>query len=77
MRFKKFISGLTSLALSLSAFAGAGLTRFADNTTANAAATDWKFDFGGGGTMIRAKATVSPAAFQMFPQAAAVRSVTL
>ena len=50
MRFKKFISGLTSLALSLSAFAGAGLTRFADNTTANAAATDWKFDFGGGGT---------------------------
>lgn len=50
MRFKKFISGLTSLALSLSAFAGAGLTRFADNTAANAAATDWKFDFGGGGT---------------------------
>jgi len=45
MRSKKILSGLTSLALSLSAFAGlpgAGLS-------VNAAQANWKFDFGGKG----------------------------
>ena len=50
MSKKKFISALTSLALSLSAFAGTGAAL--PNTALNAAAAsgNWKFDFGGGGT---------------------------
>ena len=45
MRNKKLLSGLTSLALSLSAFAGIPL----NNISANAAQGNWKFDFGGAG----------------------------
>lgn len=44
MKSKKFLSGLTSLALSLSSFAGMTLPQ------TNAVTTDWKFDFGGNGT---------------------------
>lgn len=44
MKSKKFLSGLTSLALSLSSFAGMTLLQ------TNAVTTDWKFDFGGNGT---------------------------
>lgn len=43
MKAKKLLSGFTSLALSLSSFAGMSLPQ------TNAAATDWKFDFGGNG----------------------------
>ena len=49
MRFKKLISALTSAAVSLSAFAGLGAGLANTAVTANAAATNWKFDFGGGG----------------------------
>lgn len=45
MRNKKMLSGLTSLALSLSAFAGMPMNNF----SANAAQGNWKFDFGGAG----------------------------
>lgn len=44
MKAKKFLGGLTSVALSLSAFAGMPLPQ------TNAAAADWKFDFGGNST---------------------------
>lgn len=47
MRLKKFLSGLTSAALSLTAFAGLSMSGTPD---AKAAASDWKFDFGGAGT---------------------------
>lgn len=49
MKFRKIVSGLTSLALSLSAFSGVGMTRLADKFQANAASGNWKFDFGGSG----------------------------
>lgn len=44
MKTKKLLSCFTSLALSLSAFAGISVPQ------TNAAVTDWKFDFGGNGT---------------------------
>ncbi len=49
MRFKKMLSGLASLALSLSAFAGLGAAGMTGPVSAKAASTDWKFDFGGSG----------------------------
>ena len=48
MKAKKLLSGLTSLALSLSAFAGLGVTDSFRPTGAKAASS-WKFDFGGSG----------------------------
>ena len=49
MKAKKLLSGLTSLALSLSAFAGLGVTDSFRPTGAKAASANWKFDFGGSG----------------------------
>ena len=45
MRFKRAISGLTSLALSLTAFAGLG--NAVPEVKSHAAQANWKFDFGG------------------------------
>lgn len=50
MKLKKLLSGLTSAALALSAFAGISLSAPAPGLTADAATANWKFDFGGGGT---------------------------
>lgn len=47
MRFKRVISGLTSLALSLTAFAGLG--NAVPEVKSHAAQANWKFDFGGNG----------------------------
>ena len=47
MKFKKLLSGIT--ALSLSAFAGAGLSVSEKGMSAEAASVNWKFDFGGAG----------------------------
>ncbi|MBR5513019.1 MAG: RICIN domain-containing protein [Ruminococcus sp.] len=47
MKMKKLISGLTSVALSLSAFAGINIS--SDVANVKAAGGDWKFDFGGSG----------------------------
>ena len=44
------LSAVTSLALSLSAFAGVGTALPERALTANAASGNWKFDFGGKGT---------------------------
>ena len=49
MKAKKMLSGLTSLALSLSAFAGIGAADAIRPTDAKAASGNWKFDFGGSG----------------------------
>ena len=49
MRFRKILSGLTSLALSVSAFAGLGAANLAGSVSVQAASTNWKFDFGGSG----------------------------
>ncbi len=49
MKFKKVLSGLTSLALSLSAFAGVSSVPSVKNMETNAAQANWKFDFGGSG----------------------------
>ena len=49
MKFRKMLSGLTSLALSLSAFAGLGAADLTRPASAQAASADWKFDFGGSG----------------------------
>ncbi|MBP5432943.1 GDSL-type esterase/lipase family protein [Ruminococcus sp.] len=49
MRFRKILSGLTSLALSVSAFAGLGVADLARTVSVQAASTNWKFDFGGSG----------------------------
>ena len=48
MKMKKLISGLTSAALSLSAFAGIGISP-QNSVTAQAAGGNWKFDLGGSG----------------------------
>ncbi|MBO5343855.1 MAG: RICIN domain-containing protein [Ruminococcus sp.] len=48
MKIKKLISGLTSAALSLTAFAGLG-TAPQNPVTAQAAGGNWKFDLGGSG----------------------------
>ncbi|MCM1529367.1 MAG: RICIN domain-containing protein [Alistipes sp.] len=48
MKIKKLLSGITSLALSLTAFAGLNPSS-PENLTANAAQANWKFDFGGSG----------------------------
>lgn len=50
MKFKKLISAMLSLALSVSVLTGLDFAKPADSFTAEAAATSWKFDFGGGGT---------------------------
>lgn len=50
MKFKKLISGFTSLALAFSAFTGLSLSKPADVMKAEAADTVWNFDFGSGGT---------------------------
>ena len=47
MKLKKILSGVTSLALSLSAFAGMSSP---EKFQADAATANWKFDFGGSGT---------------------------
>lgn len=49
MKIKKMLSAATSLALSLSAFAGAGTILPERALTASAASANWKFDFGSGG----------------------------
>lgn len=48
MKIRKFISGITSAALSLSAFAGIGISP-QNSATAQAAGGNWKFDLGGSG----------------------------
>ncbi len=48
MKMKKLLSGLTSLALSLTAFAGLNPSA-RESLTADAAQANWKFDFGGKG----------------------------
>ncbi|MBQ9898360.1 MAG: RICIN domain-containing protein, partial [Ruminococcus sp.] len=50
MKCKKIVSGLTSLALSLTAFTGIGLKSPVRTLEASAATVNWKFDLGGGGT---------------------------
>ena len=49
MKAKRLLSGLTSLALSLSAFAGLGAGSAVKPVEAQAAQANWKFDFGGSG----------------------------
>ncbi len=49
MKLRKLISGVTSLALSLSLFAGMGTQNTVKSVQANAASANWKFDFGNGG----------------------------
>ncbi|MBQ6034892.1 MAG: GDSL family lipase, partial [Ruminococcus sp.] len=49
MKAKRLISGLTSLALSLSAFAGLSDLSAVKPVEAQAAQANWKFDFGGSG----------------------------
>lgn len=49
MKAKRLISGLTSLALSLSAFAGLSDFSAVKPVEAQAAQANWKFDFGGSG----------------------------
>ncbi|MCM1132694.1 MAG: GDSL-type esterase/lipase family protein [Ruminococcus flavefaciens] len=46
MRAKRFLGGLTSLAMSLSVFAGVSVQNM---PVSKAVTTDWKFDFGGNG----------------------------
>ena len=48
MKLKKLLSGITSLALSMTAFAGMNIS--SEKIQANAATANWKFDFGAGGT---------------------------
>lgn len=50
MKLKKIVSGLTSLAMSLTAFAGIGASDSARKLDAKAAAANWSFDFGADGT---------------------------
>lgn len=50
MRFKKIVSGIVSAAMSLGMFAGIGEIPAKSGLEASAAATEWKFDLGGGGT---------------------------
>ncbi len=47
---KKFISGITSLALAFAAFTGIGASTPERNSGVSAASANWKFDFGSGGT---------------------------
>ena len=49
MKFRKMLSGLMSLALSLSAFGGLGTAGLTRPVKAQAASANWKFDFGGSG----------------------------
>lgn len=49
MKAKKLLSGITSLALSLSAFAGLGAAEQIRPAEVKAATANWKFDFGGSG----------------------------
>ncbi|MBP5379571.1 MAG: RICIN domain-containing protein [Ruminococcus sp.] len=49
MKAKRLLSGLTSLALSLSAFVGLGNISAVKPVEAQAAQANWKFDFGGSG----------------------------
>lgn len=47
MNLKKIVSGLTSLALSVTAFSGLGFSGALKDSGAEAASANWKFDFGG------------------------------
>ena len=49
MKIKRFLSGLTSLALSVTALAGAGASGSLRPAKVTAAQSDWRFDFGGAG----------------------------
>ena len=49
MGYKKFLSALTSAAVSLSTIAGMGAAMTNTAMTAGAAGGNWKFDFGGAG----------------------------
>lgn len=49
MKFKKIIGGLTSAALSVSAFAGLNPAVSMNTLDSKAASANWKFDFGGSG----------------------------
>lgn len=49
MNLKKIVSGLTSLALSVTAFSGLGFSGALKDSGAEAASANWKFDFGGKG----------------------------
>ncbi len=50
MRLKRIISGITTAALAVSAFAGIGSARPEKMLSASAAVNNWKFDFGAAGT---------------------------
>ena len=50
MKLKKILSGLTSLALSVTAFSGIASRAPETALNASAATANWKFDLGGGGT---------------------------
>ena len=50
MKLKKILSGLTSLALSVTAFSGIASRTPETALNASAATANWKFDLGGGGT---------------------------
>lgn len=50
MKLKRFLSGLTSLALSLTVVAGLPISEHSTSVSANAAGEVMKFDFGSGGT---------------------------
>ena len=49
MDLKKIVSGITSLALSLTAFTGISYVKSPSQLNAAAATANWKFDFGGNG----------------------------
>ena len=65
MKVKKLISGLTSAALSLTAFAGLG-TAPQNPVTAQAAGGNWKFDLGGSGAASGYTGVSAKAMYQMF-----------
>ena len=50
MKLKRILSGITSLALAFSVFSGLSFSKPEKMMQAEAAATDWNFDFGGEGT---------------------------
>lgn len=81
MKAKKFLSGLTSLALSLSAFAGLGAADALRPAEANAALGSWRFDLGGSGaasgyTGVSASDGYSPSRGYGFAQTGSVTNVS-
>lgn len=50
MNLKKIVSAFTSLAMSLTVFSGLGVSDAPKTITTSAASTDYRFDFGSGGT---------------------------